>query len=330
MPVQDRTIKVPLLISPVQIPDPSKVKIPVINNAARWIVELKDIPREEEPENARYVSERPSRVDEEVQAEHTSREPRLASMRERTGASNTIASAAPPRLNPRPETPPAGIQENTHGNPPAPQETGNMPPKPYQGSKLFPTLGELAQNGPNNRPGHAGIPGVNAGDGENGEGNVPGIPQAPENFLPLVKKRGPVTLLNAKSYTYSGFVRRVAYRIFDRFVMGFNPRQFEGSDWTDMQKGAVFETIMNTNGRLMNIYERRSSGSEEFDSLVRSSVQKGSWDTNVPDGAECADGFVHFMFIPKILPSEPATVSNGSRIYTSFYLLAVAGLKECE
>jgi hypothetical protein len=213
---------------------------------------------------------------------------------------------------------------------PAPQENGNTPTKPYSGGNLFPTLGELAQRDPNNRPGHAGTPGVNAGDGENGEDNVPGMPQAPENFLPLVKKRGPVTLLNAKSYTYSGFVRRVAYRIFDRFVMGFNPRQFEGSDWADMQKGAVFEAVMNANGRLMNIYERRSSGSEEFDSLVRASVQKGTWDTNVPDGAECADGFVHFMFIPKILPSEPATASNGSRTYTGFYLMAVAGLKECE
>ena len=159
---------------------------------------------------------------------------------------------------------------------------------------------------------------------------MPGVPSAPENFLPLVKKRGPITLLNAKSYRFSGFVRRVARRIFDRFVMGFQPRRFAGTDYAAMRKGAVYEAIMNRTGRTVNIKRRRSSGSSRFDSLASSAVRKGAWDTNVPDGAECADGFVHFVFIPKITPTNPTTATNGSRVYTNFYILAVAGLKECE
>ena len=345
-----------------------------VNNSARWIVDLRDILHEEEPLNARFVSERPSRVDEEMQAEHTSREPNSASSQKGAGtrkrkgileeahsegnmtASQNPVQPTPPQI-PRQASPtstqPArqagtqtGRQMTTQatqpqGSPPAGAPTASAGtgggrtdqanPSAVKrspgGKNLFPSLGELAQNA---RSSQSGEPGGGAVGGEGGDSGLPGVPQAPENFLPMVKKRGPITLLNAKSYTFSGFVRRVAHRIFDQFVIGFDPRRFGGSDWSDIQKGAVYEAVMNLNGRAVNIIERRSSGSNAFDSLVRSSVQRGAWDTNIPEGAECADGFVHFMFIPKVIPGEATSAADGSRTYSSFYLMAVAGIKECE
>ena len=327
------------------------IPVPADSNV-RWIVELADISDEVEPEHARFVSERRSRTDEEMQAEHTSREPRHSLKRREEGSkkrngtvaeararrnvialrTNPMSTSQPiPRLThqptSQPETSPSGIPEAGEGDMAVSLGNQDNVKRPGYGKNLFPSLGELAQDTQSSRPGTPGATGVGRTDGDS---DLPGVPQAPENFLPMVKKRGPITLLNAKSYTFSGFVRRVAHRMFDQFVIGFDPRRFGGSDWSDIQKGAVYEAIMNLNGRAVNIIERRSSGSNTFDSLVKSSVGRGAWDTNVPEGAECADGFVHFMFIPKVIPSEATSAADGSRTYSSFYLLAVAGLKECE
>ena len=336
--------------------------IPVpLNNRARWIVELVDIPEEEEPEDALFVSERPSRVEKEVRAEETTDEPKprrkrkkktVVKKRKKTRkkpAKRTVARR--PRRKPAPEPKPEPVIEprkekkkvESVSVPPVPAEgirtsegEGNIAVRSGDGEKsrkqitkkdLFPTLGELAQNVPpggSSEPGRS-IPGISGGGTD-----MPVAPRAPENFLPMVKRRGKITLLNAKSYKFSGFVRRVAKRIFDRFVVGFNPRRFGGSDYNAMKKGAVYEAVMNRAGRTVNVKRRRGSGSSRFDSLARSAVKSGAWDSNVPDGAECADGFVHYVFIPKIIPTNPTTAPDGSRVYANYLILAIAGLKECE
>ncbi len=308
----------PMTVIPLA-PDPNR----------RWIVELTDRPNEEEPERARYVSERPSRVKEEVRAEHTSREPRKSEGK--TGAGNLHKNkheTHPGGPDAGSRKTPAGIKAGDSGEIRARRggEDEVRNPKPGN-ADLFPSFEDLARDVPS--------PHVSSGEKETpgskgGGGDEPGTARAPENFLPLVKKRGNVTLLNSKSYKYAGFVRRVAQRIFDQFVLGFEPREYAGSDYTLIRKGATLEAIMNTGGRTVNIIHHRDSGADNFDSLAHYAVQKGAWDTNVPPGAECPDGFVHFVFIPRIIPANPTTASDGSRVYTQFYIMAIAGIKECE
>jgi len=306
----------PVTVIPL-VPDPDR----------RWIVELADIPREEEPEKARYVSERPSRVEEELRAEHTSREPKKAGGKAGRGGRAASGAGRSGERMAGPGKAPAGIDAGERGDIKARRGRDDEVRNPRLGETgLFPTFRDLARDVPSPGEGYR----TETKESGEGRGDEPGTPSAPENFLPLVKKRGNITLLNSKSYKYAGFVRRVAQRIFDQFVIGFDPREFSGGDYTLMSGGATLEAIMNPAGRTVNIMHHRDSGSDNFDSLAHSAVQEGAWDTNVPAGAECPDGFVHFVFIPRIIPARPAYTGDGSRVYTEFYLMAIAGIKECE
>ena len=159
---------------------------------------------------------------------------------------------------------------------------------------------------------------------------MPGVgAEAPENFLPFVKKRGNITLLNAKSYKFSSFVRRVARRMFDRFVVGFRPESYNGANWSAIKRGASIEAIMNLNGRLVNLRVNRGTGNSRFDSLSQNSVRQEAWDNNVPPGAECADGFIHFLFMPRVIPSNLVDGPQG-RVYSNYLILAIAGIRDCE
>lgn len=349
------------------------VLIPVVvDKRVRWIVELLDIPKPEEPQDADFVSETPSRVNEEVQAERTSRNPQrkvvkklptaeneandeqqLSPPQERRVAQNSVRRRVAHRENEQvretfsSETtnnentpqPPSGMPAEGTGNLPVTEGEDDVARKEIpQGSnvKLLPSYAEIARAEPSNEP---SIPGDHEGAQTTpqpqprketgiGEG-VPGVAEAPENFLPFVKKKGDITLLNAKSYKYASFVRRVARRMFDRFVIGFRPESYYDANWQRIQRGAHLEAIMNKEGRLVELIVVRSTGNRTFDTLVMNAVAKEAWDNNVPDGAECADGLVHFIFIPSVIPSDPVDTPNG-RVYSNYLLLAVAGLKECD
>jgi len=376
---------------PVAIATPETMTvIPVpANNEPRWIVQLLDIPDESEPEHARFVSERPSRVREELQAEHTAREPVRHSRRKPEASNqeeNPSQSSQEARQSQQPPQNPgtpgpqearrsrtgrnmragraqhqqiAANTENNAANSPERHKTGaregennNLPDAgnneealPKKGSSgknlnLLPTYGELgrqsqpagAANGESAIPGDhpTPLPPAHQTPGLKGEGNgVPGVAEAPENFIPFVKKRGNVTLLNAKSYKFASFVRRLAYRMFDRFVVGFHPQAFFGANWPKIEQGASIEAVINLNGRLVNLKVNRSTGNSRFDSLASQSVRQEAWDSNVPQGAECPDGFIHFIFMPKIIPSDPVDSPQG-RVYNSYLIIAIAGLQDCE
>lgn len=358
---------------PPKLQPPTVVLIPVAEDKrVRWIVELFDIPKPEEPEDANFVSETPSRVNEEVQAERTSRNPQRKVIKKLSTGENEASEEQ--QSSPRQETRVAQnsvrrrvthreseqvretFPSETTNNENTPQPlsgmpaegTGNLPvteggddvarkETPESGNvKLLPSYAEIARAEPSNEPtipgDHEGVqttpqpqPRKETGIGE----GVPGVAETPENFLPFVKKRGDITLLNAKSYKYASFVRRVARRMFDRFVIGFRPESYYDANWQRIQRGAHLEAIMNKEGRLVELIVVRSTGNRTFDTLVRNAVAKEAWDNNVPEGAECADGLVHFIFIPSVIPSEPVDTPHG-RIYSNYLLLAVAGLKECD
>ncbi len=125
--------------------------------------------------------------------------------------------------------------------------------------------------------------------------SVPGI--GDNNYLPGLKQ-GDVTLLNTKSFVYAGFVRRVAYRIFDRFIFDVRNSDVTQEDMGNLEGHAYVEANMDANGKLLSVKLLRSSGSQEWDRLAIEACKRATWDANPPKGAEGKDGLIHFVFAP--------------------------------
>lgn len=124
---------------------------------------------------------------------------------------------------------------------------------------------------------------------------IPGI--GDNNYLPGLKE-GDVTLLNTKSFVYAGFVRRVAYRIFDRFIFDVRNSNITQEDLDNIDGHAYVEANMSPQGRLISVKLLKSSGSTEWDNLAIEACKRSTWDANPPKGAEGKDGIIHFVFAP--------------------------------
>ncbi len=124
---------------------------------------------------------------------------------------------------------------------------------------------------------------------------IPGI--GDNNYLPGLKE-GDVTLLNTKSFVYAGFVRRVAYRIFDRFIFDVRNSDVTQEDLNTMEGHAYVEANMNAQGKLLSVRLLKSSGSPAWDNLAIAACKRATWDANPPKGAEGKDGIIHFVFAP--------------------------------
>ncbi|MGC8580412.1 MAG: energy transducer TonB family protein [bacterium] len=125
--------------------------------------------------------------------------------------------------------------------------------------------------------------------------SIPGI--GDNNYLPGLKE-GDVTLLNTKSFVYAGFVRRVAYRIFDHFIFDVRNSNITQSDLDNIDGHAYVEADMNAQGKLISVRLLKSSGSTEWDNLAIEACKSATWDANPPKGAEGKDGIIHFVFAP--------------------------------
>ena len=106
---------------------------------------------------------------------------------------------------------------------------------------------------------------------------------------------GDITMLNAKANTYASFVRRVAIQVFT---------QLRSQGWEHLSRQQIqqlsdfttIEAVISREGKLMGVKIHESSGSPDFDSVVKLSVSAGAQDPNPPPGAEAQDGFIHFIF----------------------------------
>ncbi len=125
--------------------------------------------------------------------------------------------------------------------------------------------------------------------------SVPGI--GDNNYLPGLRE-GDVTLLNTKSFVYAGFVRRVAYRIFDQFVLDVRNSDVTASEIDSIDSHAYVEADMDRTGKLMSVRLLRSSGSAVWDRMAVDACRRATWDANPPNGAEGKDGVIHFVFAP--------------------------------
>lgn len=123
--------------------------------------------------------------------------------------------------------------------------------------------------------------------GENGGGSAQVLADVPE---------GGVTLLNTKAFRYAGFVRRVAYRIFDDWTLLARTTTWRRSDLDRVTLVPTVEAILDPSGNLLDLRVARTSGSPSFDRVVVEACRRGAWDRNPPAGAEASDGRIHFYF----------------------------------
>ena len=112
--------------------------------------------------------------------------------------------------------------------------------------------------------------------------------------------QGQFTLLNAKSFKYAGFIRRVGQRVFDQMLGQIYSRGFAASIPTGAQGYAIVETIMNTRGEQLSTRIFKLEGEPAYAEAARAAMVRGAWDLNPPAGVEAEDGLIHWVLITKL------------------------------
>jgi hypothetical protein len=118
------------------------------------------------------------------------------------------------------------------------------------------------------------------------------------DFLPTIRE-GDITLLNTKAEMFAPFVRRVAVRVFENFVILL--RRSYGETGTTEEFAAV-EAVMDRQGNLVKLItqDRSVSIALSTDRNLQAAVREGFFDRNPPSGAESADGNIHFAFQARV------------------------------
>ncbi len=114
------------------------------------------------------------------------------------------------------------------------------------------------------------------------------------DYLPGIPK-GEITLLNAKSFKYASFVRRVAYRVFDNFISSLKRHNLMENEVPSLRSYVWIEAIMDRKGNFKDARIINPSGSGLWDQLLLKASKEEIWDSNPPPGAETADGNIHFL-----------------------------------
>ncbi|MFI5398692.1 MAG: hypothetical protein ACHQ9S_24455 [Candidatus Binatia bacterium] len=119
------------------------------------------------------------------------------------------------------------------------------------------------------------------------------------DFLPAVRD-GDITMLNTKADQFAPFVRRVAVRVFENFVMLVRRSHDNGQEAAE--EYATVEAVMDKQGQVVAIDIQRRSGSSAFatDRSLQAACREGFFDRNPPSGAEASDGKIHFVFDARV------------------------------
>jgi len=126
------------------------------------------------------------------------------------------------------------------------------------------------------------------------------------DFLPNVRN-GDVTMLNTKADEFAPFVRRVAVRVFQNFVMLVRRSYDNGAEAAE--EYATVEAVMDKKGQLVALDTKQRSGSSAFatDRSLQAACREGFFDRNPPPGAEAHDGKIHFIFDARLTFAFDAT-----------------------
>jgi hypothetical protein len=125
---------------------------------------------------------------------------------------------------------------------------------------------------------------------------LPAGPIGTMDFLPDVKE-GDITLLNTKAEVFAPFVRRVAVRVFQNFLISFKRDRYASNIPTTEMVEA--EAVMDARGEMIgfHVHQRSARISLASDRRLQQACNDGFFDRNPPPGARAKDGNIHFMLI---------------------------------
>jgi len=150
----------------------------------------------------------------------------------------------------------------------------------------------------------------------------PGI----SDYLPQIRE-GDITLLNTKAERFAPFVRRVAARVFQHLSIRLRQAATRGVAGSG-RDFAIVEAVMSKQGRLVSarLVERQvQSGLGADRELLNVTRPETFFDSNPPDGAEAADGNIHFVLLIDLQVQGSVDPRSG-RPFTGYYGMAGVGL----
>ena len=272
-------------------PAPAQPAVPI---PKQQIVSPPDQGEEKEPANARFLSDRDNTVKEEM-VHRGEPLPGNPEAKQQTAETKEKVAAKKPREEAKPQVARKPAAESSGTG----QQIAALPKL----DQLLPPAGEMIREGVvrPEEPGaanpapeqHAAVDRndlLRHGDPWRGHGQGGTM-----DFLPNVRN-GDVTMLNTKADQFAPFVRRVAVRVFQNFVMLVRRSYDSGGEAAE--EYATVEAVMDKKGQLVALNTKQRSGSSAFatDRNLEAACHDGFFDRNPPSGAEADDGKIHFIF----------------------------------
>jgi hypothetical protein len=291
-------------------PEPPERKIPL---PEQQIVSPSDAGKNEAPPDTRLLSDRDNRVAQQ-QVKRGNPAPGEAAPGEKA-----------PKPAPKPAQPPKPSDRRSGGS-------NQREPPPRISSlpsldRLMPNALRLADES------YGAQPEVRPGDqvaqldqprrlqprGSDGVWIPTGGPIGTLDFLPDVRE-GDITLLNTKAEVFAPFVRRVAVRVFQNFLISLK-RDLAGSALSTTETVEA-EAVMDSRGEMIafTVHQRSARISLASDRRLQQACNDGFFDRNPPPGARAKDGNIRFIFITAV---QSAATPRGN----SYWVQMSAGLR---
>jgi hypothetical protein len=286
-------------------PQPPERKLPL---PEQQIVSPPDAGKNEAPPDTRLLSDRDNRVDQQ-KVKRGNPAPGESAPGEQ------VAKPAPPKAKPSDRRGGGGRRERV-----APPQVASLPGL----ERLMPDALRLAKEGYGDQ---ADAPGERVAQADRMRrlktGGADGIwipagPIGTMDFLPDVQE-GNITLLNTKAEVFAPFVRRVAIRVFQNFLISLKRDMFASGLATTENVEA--EVIMDARGEMVGfvINQRSTRIALASDRRLQQACNDGFFDRNPPPGARAKDGKIHFVF-------QTAVELSPSPRGSSYYVFLAAGL----
>jgi hypothetical protein len=289
-------------------PDPPERKIPL---PEQQIVSPPDAGKDEAPPDTRLLSDRDNRVDQQM----------VKRGNPAPGEQAPGERAAKPAPAPKPAKPSERRGGGRNQREPPPQ-IASLPSL----DRLMPNALRLADESygaqPEVRPGdqvaQADAPRRLQPRGSDGVWIPSGGPVGTLDFLPDVRE-GDITLLNTKAEVFAPFVRRVALRVFQNFLISLK-RDLVGSALSTVEMVEA-EAVMDARGEMIafNVHQRSARISLASDRRLQQACNDGFFDRNPPPGARAKDGKIHFIL-------RTAVQSSATPRGNSYWVQMEAGL----
>jgi hypothetical protein len=261
--------------APEAQPPPPEKKLPL----PEQIVSPPDAGKNEAPPETRLLSDRDTRVEEQM----------VRKGQPKPG-DETVPDAGDVKPQPKPAQAPRDRRGD--GRKPPPKQIAKLPGL----DRLMPDALQLAEEGygrpvepeAEQRP-------VARRQASSGGLWIPSSgPIGTLDYLPDVRE-GDITLLNTKAEVFAPFVRRVALRVFQNFIISL--KRDLGVSTPPAIETVEAEAVMDPHGEMIRftIKQRSARISLASDRRLQQACNDAFFDRNPPPGARAADGNFHFI-----------------------------------